>query len=202
MNKEQQKIVEDNMNLVPFMIGKLGLGNMYDDIIDIGWIGLCNGALTFNSNISKLSTYLCTCIKNEILRYLQHINSPSFGHKIPVLSLDEEYILPNGEVVTLYDAIPSKHDIEVQFRIDAIKETFEDTLDECEYLSEYFTKGKNVPKIPSKKQMLCEYFGYKQPRKSLLELANKYNVSRTRCVQIITHFRKKCRKNLQKSIDI
>ncbi len=42
-----------------------------EDYIQIGCIGMIKGIQTFDANIGKFSTYICTCIRNEIIDYLR-----------------------------------------------------------------------------------------------------------------------------------
>ena len=65
MTEEQEKLIIDNMGLVYHMIKKY---NYDEDCASIGMIGLIKGVKAFDKTKGyKLSTYLCKCIKNEIL---------------------------------------------------------------------------------------------------------------------------------------
>lgn len=68
MNDEQQKLVLDNQKLVYHVIKQMHLYHKLEDYFDVGLIGLCKAAQTFNlENGSKFSTYACICIRNNIL---------------------------------------------------------------------------------------------------------------------------------------
>lgn len=71
LTSEQQKKVEENMGLVGKVIqdkvngaNRLGIYS-YDDLFQIGCIGLCKAAAT-NNGIAKFSTYAYRLIWNEI----------------------------------------------------------------------------------------------------------------------------------------
>lgn len=70
MNRQQ--LVEDNVNLVYYLIRKYYPTLINDeDIIQIGMVGLCEAAKRWDSNKSKFSTYAGSWIKNEIKHELQ-----------------------------------------------------------------------------------------------------------------------------------
>ena len=65
MNRQQ--LIEDNMNLVHFIISKhypTFIGD--EDIAQCGMIGLCRAADTWKDDKSAFSTYASKCILNEI----------------------------------------------------------------------------------------------------------------------------------------
>ena len=57
MNKEQEKLVTDNINLIYYTIQKIN-GNI-DELLDIGYISLCESALSYKKDISKLLNLYC-----------------------------------------------------------------------------------------------------------------------------------------------
>lgn len=72
MNKnEREKLVLDNINLVYYVLKKLGLYGLenMEKYYDLGVIGLVSGANNYDPTLDiKPSTYLIKCIKNSILR--------------------------------------------------------------------------------------------------------------------------------------
>lgn len=77
MNKltaEQQKLVEDNHNLIYLMIHKTNLDlNDHTDWYGICALALCKAATQYNEiKGCKFSTFACICIKNEILMEMRH----------------------------------------------------------------------------------------------------------------------------------
>lgn len=68
---EINKICEENIGLVYMVVNKIKCKYDREDLISEGMIGLFNGAKTYDKTKNiKLSTYLTTCIKNEISKYL------------------------------------------------------------------------------------------------------------------------------------
>lgn len=57
MLKEQTKLVEDNHNLIYYVLNKMHLPD--DDYYDVAAIALCKAAMTFDSERSAFSTYAC-----------------------------------------------------------------------------------------------------------------------------------------------
>lgn len=106
MTPEQLRLVEDNIPLVGYIVGKHyrnapQLGE-FDDIIQIGSIGLCKAAETYRPDKGfKFSTYAGRCIRNEIKMALRaqkqllragdadsiSIDAPSDGERSALLEL-------------------------------------------------------------------------------------------------------------------
>lgn len=83
----QQKLVEENMNLVYFTIHTFYPKMITDeDIIQCGMVGLCKAAETWDETRSTFVTYACRCIGYEINNEIKSRKR----HK-GVLSLDYEY---------------------------------------------------------------------------------------------------------------
>ena len=69
LTNEQQKIVEDNLALVHYVVNKQYNGD--EDYASIGALGLIKGVATFDESKGYCrSTYLIKCIRNEIYRLL------------------------------------------------------------------------------------------------------------------------------------
>ena len=69
MNKEQEKLVTDNINLIYYTIQKIN-GNI-DELLDIGYISLCESALSYKKDIgiATFSTYATKCMLNCFNEY-------------------------------------------------------------------------------------------------------------------------------------
>lgn len=64
MTLEQQKLVEDNINLIYYACYKFGYN--VQDYFDIGAIALCNSAIKYNENLGyKFSTYAIKSIHQK-----------------------------------------------------------------------------------------------------------------------------------------
>ena len=78
MLAHKEKLVVDHLHLVRAVLNGMALGNTgifgYDDLYQIGSIGLCKAAETYNPEICKFSTYAWRLIKNEILDALAYSN--------------------------------------------------------------------------------------------------------------------------------
>ena len=71
LSEDQKKLVEDNINLVFYFIHKHKLS--LEKYTDLGYIGLCKAALTFDSSLGfYFSTYALKCIYNEIFREIRY----------------------------------------------------------------------------------------------------------------------------------
>jgi RNA polymerase sigma factor (sigma-70 family) len=77
-SSEREKLIEENMGLVGrviadkvFNISGVGIYT-YDDLFQIGCIGLCKAADSFKPGIGCFSTYSYIFIRNEIYRALEY----------------------------------------------------------------------------------------------------------------------------------
>ena len=72
MTNERDNLIENNMNLVHFIIGKYYPTYRYDeDLVQCGMIGLIHAADRYDAIKGKFSTYASHCISNEIRRELK-----------------------------------------------------------------------------------------------------------------------------------
>jgi RNA polymerase sigma factor (sigma-70 family) len=78
LNEERRALAEDNMGLVGLVIkdrvrdiSRIGLYT-YDDLFQIGCMGLCKAAATHTPGRSKFSTYAYMLIRNEIFSALAY----------------------------------------------------------------------------------------------------------------------------------
>ena len=132
MNKEttllndKDNLIADNMNLVHYFVKKIKLGEIrfydYDDIFQIGSIGLIKAANTYNG-ITKFSTYASRCINNEIYMFFRNKNRFELIKYLdePVCKNedDEEItlleLIPNG--IGVYDEVQKLLDIESVYNV-------------------------------------------------------------------------------------
>lgn len=104
MNDEQQKLAEDNMKLVHFIINKhYPSFNRNEDVAQVGMMALCRAAMAWDESKGKFSTIASVYILNDIKRYFKTI-----APKAEVLSLDYEY---EGSA-TLSDVIQGDSDVQ------------------------------------------------------------------------------------------
>lgn len=103
----KQQLIEDNMNLVYFVISKYYPNNIGDeDLVQCGMVGLCTAAERFDESKSKFSTYATNRIRIEIQREFRRRSKEGAA-----LSLDYEYSTEDGET-TLGDFIMGSPDVD------------------------------------------------------------------------------------------
>ena len=101
----QEKLIVENQKLVGFIINKHNLKHKFDELVDVGMIGLVKGVKTFDKTRGiKANTYLCHCIETEIFNYLRPFNTLKRGKNVQTVSLDLKVYIGNNEV-SLYDFI-------------------------------------------------------------------------------------------------
>lgn len=105
MNDES--LVIDNMNLVYFIVNKYYPSYIADeDLKQVGMLGLCNAANTWDESKSKFSTYASSCILNEIKSEFKQRHKYKYD-----LSLDKEMTTSEGQC-TFGDYIMGDEDID------------------------------------------------------------------------------------------
>lgn len=152
------KLISENINLIYFVLKKLNLYNRCDEFFDIGMIGLIKGIKNFNPELGyKVSTYLCSTIRNEILMSMRK-------KELPTISFDDIIATdPNGNELTYHEITPSDVDIE--------KSIIE--KEEIKLVYKCIDKLKDKEKF-----IICSLYGvnnHKQLTQS--EIASKLNIS-------------------------
>lgn len=127
--EEYEKLIIENEALVYYVLKQMHLYSQLEDYYDVGMIGLCKAAKTFdNSKGSKFSTYACICIRNTILMdirdqkrqcdyYSISLQTPVAGKKDEILLEDtisdyelENDILNKEERIALIESIRKLND--------------------------------------------------------------------------------------------
>lgn len=140
MTKQQQQLVEDNINLVYFTIVRyypLHKGN--EDIIQNGMIGLCRAAIDYNPEKGMFSTYAIRKIRSAIGYEFR-----KDAKRIKTISLDaEREANHHGDTVTLQEAVMGDNDVD-----------YVDTTPLCKVLTpqqrdvfDLLQQGKSKPEI-------------------------------------------------------
>ncbi len=131
-NSNYEQMVLNNTKLVYFVINKLYLKPV-EDYYDVGLVGLCKGCKSFDSSKGySLSTYLTSCIKNELLCQLR--KEKHYVDLSNSISLESTFT-NNDENVRLMDLIPSNVNIEDEFSFELLQKnikTFMEALVEEE----------------------------------------------------------------------
>lgn len=96
--EEYERLIIENEALVYHVLKQMHLYSQLEDYYDIGMIGLCKAAKTFdNSKGSKFSTYACICIRNTILMDIRdqkrQCDYYSISLQIPVGGEKDEILL-------------------------------------------------------------------------------------------------------------
>lgn len=175
----KEKLVLDNINLIYMVLKRYNLYNEIDEYYDIGMIGLVKGANNFNENKGYApSTYLTTCITNEISQYKRKKLMQKRGNGIKDISIYTQ-ISNDGKEIYLLDVIPSTEDIEEKI---IKKEKLELIYKEIFKLNE---KDKFI---------ICSNYGllgYKELTQ--IQISKKINISQCQVSRIIKKFTEKCK---------
>lgn len=158
--KRYHKLVLDNEKLVYYVIKKLGINKDKDNFYDIGMIGLCKAARSFDSKSgAKFSSYAVSCIRNELYMYGKKKSNKQWFN---VLSLNVD---TTGCGVDAIELIPD--DIDVENSV-IEKETYEELYNAISKLSDieqfvinhsYGLNGCSVLKQETMLKMIYKKFG-------------------------------------------
>lgn len=160
----RNKLIEHNLRLVAHIVKKFdSKGNMTDDLISIGTIGLIKGIDSYEpSKNVKITTYASRCVQNEILMHFRSNKKT------------------NGDV-SLSDSIGyDKEGNEVSL-IDVIKDDSEDIVEEL-HLQETLNKLQKYMDIltPREKKILEKRYGLNNTKEETQkEIAKNMKISRS-----------------------
>lgn len=104
----RQKLFEDNLNLVYFVIRKYYPNLIYDeDIIQCARIGLWQASESWEEGKSKFSTYATKCIRNALsVEFRQRNRQPK------CISMETERYTNHGTTYTIADSLVGQEDID------------------------------------------------------------------------------------------
>jgi RNA polymerase sporulation-specific sigma factor len=106
------ELVENNLNLVHHILKRFYPPNSmydYDDLFQIGCIGLFKASKKYDESKGKFSTLACRCIIHEVVREIRYQNTP-------LRKVDDPLYLDHGlsHDSELADIIPSTRNVENQ----------------------------------------------------------------------------------------
>lgn len=108
MTEKEKRLIEDNMKLVYFIINKYYPAFIHDeDLKQIGMLGLCKAAMTFDETKGLFSTYSFKVIKNEIGMEFRRRRKPP-----QTISLNYEIEGPDGNHSEMLNLIVGDNDVD------------------------------------------------------------------------------------------
>ena len=151
LNDAQRQTVENSMNLVPLVVWRHFASFAYDEeISSIGYLALCNAALTWDESKGTFSTYACVLIRNAIRNELKKRNRAPQSISLETEIYEDmplEEILEGGDEIEITDIstekfLKSLSDLERKildlrcrgYRIKEIEKITELTFNEIKYL--------------------------------------------------------------------
>ena len=165
--EEKEEIAKENIKLVKYVINKEHLVFRYDDVFDLGLIGLMKGINTFDKTKGfKLSTYLYKCIKNEIDKQLR----------------TETCLKRNFETVSL-NTIINEDETELREML-GDENDYQDKLISDEIMIKITRRLSEISK--KNEEIFYHYLGINGYKKlSQVEIARKYKLSHQRVQGIV-----------------
>ena len=149
LTKEQQKLVEQNHNLIYSFIKSKNLD--LDEYYDMFAIVLCKAAMFYkDDNKTQFSTYVYCAFNSELTREFAFNNRSKRKTDTPVWSLNCEYETEDG-IVSLINLIPDDFNLEEYVEECLLKQTMKEIIKtltdyEYDYLME-FLSGKTLVSI-------------------------------------------------------
>lgn len=179
----RNELVERNMRLVAHIAKKYHAADRdFDDIISIGTIGLIKAVNTFDhSKGSKLVTYACKCIENEILMHLRSEKK-------------------KNREVSLYDPIGTDKEGNAISLLDIIECDTKDLAYEYDLNEQIMWLVKNMSSVltPYEFNIIKKRYGLFGEREfTQRELAEELGISRS----YVSRIEKKCLQKLKNAID-
>lgn len=108
----KQQLIEDNMNLVYFVIRTNFPSYINDeDIIQTGMLGLCYAADKWDADKSEFSTYAYRAIRGHICKEFRTRNEAN-NNGVKVISLDYELNNDEGDSATLGELLVGESDVD------------------------------------------------------------------------------------------
>lgn len=159
--KSKEKIINDYEKYIKFIIKKLGLGYLYDELYDVALIGFTQAINNFDESKNiKITTFIFECVKNEVCKELKNINE--YRNKLKIRSLNEPISVGSDE--ELQDFIPFYEHYE--------KKLFKDEI--------MYVINRKLSFLNERDQTIFNHLyglnGHKQMNS--IELEKKYNTTR------------------------
>lgn len=127
MTEQQQKIVEDNHNLIYSFLQKYHLP--IEDWYGLAAIGLCKAAMTFKEDVSSFSTYAYRCMFTAVFSEKRKETQTGTIPEGLIFYYQAEFDTDNdGGGLSFLENIPSKDDVEGDALANVIFEEFDSTL--------------------------------------------------------------------------
>lgn len=173
MNKEQEKLVTDNINLIYYTIQKIN-GNI-DELLDIGYISLCESALSYKKDIgiATFSTYATKCMLNCFNEYYRSNLFDKRKANNNTFSIYADTTSSNEEELSLIDILSDDANLEEEIAYNIIVDNIINLFSENKKYATYLTIVK----------MLLN--GYKQ-----CDIANALGKSKQNVNEMIKNIRK------------
>ena len=181
-------LIKHNMRLVGYIISKrfYNTKTPYEDLFSAGCYGLIRGVDTFDVEKSKLSTYLATCISNEILKELR---KASKENGVAMVSMQElSFSNSEGDGLTNEEVIADEDNCE-----DAVVEEMEN-----QYLMGRV--NKYLEKAGGKKRKIIEKtFGLNGEKVEIqVEIAKSVGCSQCNVSRVVKETLKELQNELKK----
>lgn len=109
LTKEQQKLVEDNHNLIYTFLYKSKLD--YEQWYDVAAIAMCNAAIKYDGS-TKFSTFFFTCATNTVRHCIKAANQKMRSGRVVVSLSDKPYKLNDENNLTVEDSVSGVYNTE------------------------------------------------------------------------------------------
>lgn len=180
----KDNLIIENTNLIYYVLNKMNLTKYADECYDIGLIGLCKAANTYNSltNVA-FTTYAYHVIKHEISHHITHMNTSRDKANYGTVSLSKVVANDGYNDILLEDVFPSHVNVEEEVLYNEM----------VDILNESLWKLK-----PKQRTLLIYYYGlYGVRRLTQKEIAIELHLSRAYVNRLIKQGERSLRKMME-----
>ena len=175
-DENSDNLIMENIRLVHYVLSKMRIKQQdYNDLMQVGTIGLINAARTFDPSRSKFSTYAIKCIRNEIFIYLRREKKEAGK-----VYIQDEFTVENKDSTLSYEEL-----------IEDKNARFSERLENCEEIERILSIVLNRMK---KREKLALLYDFSQLTKK--EVLENLNTSR----QYLFELQRRTRSRLDKLI--
>ena len=160
----KENLILDNIKLIYYVLKKLHLSGESDEYFDIGMIGLCKAADTYDTDKKiAFTTYAYKCITTQILYEIKSRNSNKSKINYNTISLSKPLATDGDRDILLEDVLANDINIEEEI-------CYKETLEELD---------KYIDKLPPREKVVLIYhYGLNGVRKhTQCEIADILKIS-------------------------
>lgn len=138
----KENLILNNIKLIYYVLNKLHLSSESQEYFDIGMIGLCKAANTYDTDKKiAFTTYAYKCITTQILNEIRSRNTNKSKINYNTISLSKPIAMNDDREMLVEDILANDINIEEEI-------CYKETLEEL---------GKCIDKLPPREKVILTY---------------------------------------------